>query len=118
MFVHRTFGVASATLGMLALGACSDPELNTDLRTEGPPEVLAVLVATDASFMLYETATYCKPGDEFRPTLVGLPDFTTLQVCPEDGDPDPVVDAYPDGWYIRIMFDELLDPTYAKAVIK
>src|SRR5690606_39027695 len=51
--------------------------------------------------------------DEKRPGLVGLPDFTTQQVCPEtlaDG-VDPVDNAYPDGWYVRIMFDELLDPS-------
>ncbi len=111
MFAIRMYGVAAATLGVLAMGACDDPELNTDLRPAGPPEVLAVLVMTDAASQLVEVATYCKPDDELRPTLVGLPDFTTQTVCPEDGDPDPVVTAYPDGWYIRIMFDELLDPS-------
>lgn len=110
--VHRMHGVAVATIGVLALSACSDPVLNTDLRPAGPPEVLAVLVLTDASSKLVETATYCKPNDELRPTLVGLPDFTTQQVCPETGDPAPVTTAYPDGWYIRIMFDELLDPSF------
>lgn len=112
MFVHRTYGVAAAALGVVALG-CADPELNTELRPEGPPDVLAVLVMTDASFQLSEQATYCRPNDEKRPGLVGLPDFTTQQVCPEtlsDG-VDPVDNAYPDGWYVRIMFDELLDPS-------
>lgn len=110
MFVHRSHGVAAATLGVLAMGACTDPELNTDTRPEGPPEVLAVLVMTDPATQLYETATYCKPGDELVPTQVGLPDFTTQIVCPEDGsEVEPVANAYPDGWYVRIMFDELLD---------
>lgn len=111
MFAHRTIGVAAATLGVLILVACEAPDQNTDLRPEGPPEVLAVLVMSDASFQLVETATYCKSGDELRPTLVGLPDFTTQQVCPDEGDPEPVTNAYPDGWYVRIMFDELLDPS-------
>ena len=33
-------------------------------------------------------------------------------ICPEtlSEGADPVANAYPDGWYIRIMFDELLDP--------
>ena len=113
MFVHRTHRVAAATLGVLLAVGCDDPELNTELRPEGDPEVLAVLVMTDAVTQLSEKATFCKTGDELRPSLVGLPDFTTAQVCPDtlsDG-VDPVDTAYPDGWYVRIMFDELLDPT-------
>lgn len=115
MFVHRTHRVAAATLGVLGLGlaGCDDPVQSTDLRSEGPPNVLAVLVLTDAVGQLYETATYCRPNDEKRPSLVGLPDFTTQQVCPEDLSQgvDEVTNAYPDGWYVRIMFDELLDPS-------
>jgi hypothetical protein len=112
MFVYRTHGVAAAALGALAMGACDDPALNTDLRPEGPPDVLAVLVMTDASTQLLEKATYCKAGDPLAPTLVGLPDFTTTEVCPESGSASPVTTAYPDGWYVRIMFDELLDPSF------
>ena len=114
MFVNRTHGVVAATLGVLGLGlaACDDATQSTDLRSEGPPDVLAVLVMTDAAFQLLETATYCRPNDEKRPSQVGLPDFTTSQVCPADRSQpaDEVTDAYPDGWYVRIMFDELLDP--------
>lgn len=113
MFVIRTHGVVAATLGALALGACAPPEQNTDLRPAGPPEVLAVLVMTDAAGQLVEKATYCQPGDEKRPGLVGLPDATTQQVCPEElsQGATAVNTAYPDGWYIRVMFDELLDPS-------
>jgi hypothetical protein len=104
-------GVLVAT-AVFAAGACDDPAQNTDLRPDGPPEVLAVLVMNDAAGHLRETATYCAPNDAKRPTLVGLPDFTTTQICdPEAAVPaDMVTDAYPDGWYIRVMFDELLDP--------
>jgi len=67
---------------------------------------------TDASSQLKESATYCKPNDPKRPGLVGLPDATTSQVCPDDGSAvDELTNAYPDGWYVRIMFDELLDPS-------
>src|SRR3954463_15188653 len=112
MFVNRTYGVVAATLGVLVAGACSDPTQDTDLRPEGPPDVLAVLVMTDASSQLKESATYCKPNDPKRPGLVGLPDATTSQVCPDDGSAvDELTNAYPDGWYVRIMFDELLDPS-------
>src|SRR5438045_3638157 len=113
MFVQRTIGVVAAAVGVVALAAgCSEPNLNTDLRPQGDPEVLAVLVMTDPVEMLGEKATFCKTGDEYRPKQVGLPDFTTSQVCPDDLSQgvDPVDTAYPDGWYVRIMFDELLNP--------
>ncbi len=112
MFVHRTRGVVAATLLGLGLGACDDPAQTTDLRPEGPPEVLSVLVFTDAVNGIIEQATYCKPNDEKRPHLVGTPLITTEEVCPEDLSQNVpmLTNAYPDGWYIRIMFDELLDP--------
>lgn len=68
---------------------------------------------TDASAQLSEKATFCKLNDEKRPSVVGLPDVTTQQVCPADlsKGADEVTTAYPDGWYVRIMFDELLDPS-------
>jgi len=98
-------------VGILAYAGCADPDQVTDLRPEGPPEVLAVLVANDAVGHLAETATYCAPNDDKRPTLVGLPDATQKQICPDDGSAVPMVeDAYPDGWYVRVMFDELLNP--------
>ncbi|MBA3456638.1 MAG: hypothetical protein H0T42_26350 [Deltaproteobacteria bacterium] len=114
-YVQYALGAAA---GVLMLGACDDPTQNTGLRPEGPPDVLAVLVLTDAAAQLYETATYCRPGDEKRPTQVGLPDFTLSQICDADPSvPAPMVTgAYPDGWYVRIMFDELLDPEIEELV--
>lgn len=97
---------------------CGVPEQNTDLRPEGPPEVLAVLVGTDPSAQLSESATFCAKDDAKRPTGVGLPDFSFVQIC----DDDPAVEAamvdnaYPDGWYIRVMFDELLDPSVEELI--
>src|SRR6478609_3060896 len=118
MFVNRTHGVVATTLSVLALGACANPEQNTDLRPEGPPDVLAVLVMTDAASHLSEHATFCRPNDPKRPSLVGLPDATTFQICPADGAAvtDAVTNAYPDGWYVRVMFDELLDPAVEELV--
>lgn len=118
MFVDPTRGRSQgfalvAAAGVFALGACTDPEQNTDLRPDGDPEVLAVLVMNDAANKLVESATYCAPNDKKRPAIVGLPDFTAPEVCPADlsKGADPVTNAYPDGWYVRIMFDELLDPS-------
>jgi hypothetical protein len=114
MFVNRTHGVVAATLGALSFGiaGCDDPAQNTDLRPEGPPDVLAVLVLTDAFDGLYETATYCRPNDEKRPNLVGVVYGSQEEICPANLSQtvDEVTNAYPDGWYVRIMFDELLDP--------
>lgn len=104
--------VAIAAISALALTGCDDGEARTDLRPEGPPDVLAVLVLNDSVNGLVEAATYCKPNDEKRPVLVGLPDFTTTTLCPDDGTAVPMAeDAAPDSFYVRIMFDELLDPT-------
>ncbi len=117
MLVHRprlkTQGAVVTTVATLALGACTDPTARTDLRPEGPPEVLAVLVLNDALGGLVESAAFCKSGDEKRPGLVGLPDFTTQQICPENLSeaPSPLTNAAPELWYIRVMFDELLDPS-------
>jgi hypothetical protein len=113
---ERSKGYAKYALGaaatVFALGACELPEQNTNLRPEGPPDVLAVLVLTDASTQIAESATYCRPDDEKRPTQVGLPDFSLSQICDADSSKPAsmVTSAYPDGWYVRIMFDELLDP--------
>lgn len=101
-----------AALGALATG-CTDPVQSTDLRPDGPPEVLAVMVMNDSINGLSEAATFCKANDDKRPSLVGLPDGSTQQVCPTDGKEvkDGVTDAAPQGWFVRVMFDELLDPS-------
>ena len=125
MFVQpsrlKAQGAALSTVFALgALGACEDPTATTDLRPEGGPEILTVTVMNDPGLFL-ETATFCKVGDNKRPGFVGVP---VAQICDDDltvgagfRDPDTgeftaakVEDAVPTGWYVRIMFDELLDP--------
>ncbi|HEY4239681.1 MAG TPA: hypothetical protein VGM88_07695 [Kofleriaceae bacterium] len=110
-------------LGVAAFaGACGDPTLSTDLRSDGPPETLAVLVMNDPSYFLKESATFCKTGDDKRPGLVSSPpgdfDEYTLQVCPADLTMSPpevgtmdVAGGLPEEFWVRIEFDELLDPT-------
>lgn len=120
MFVDPTHGrlkgyatyALGAAVGVFALGACNDPEQLSDLRPAGPPEVLTVLVMNDAASNYVETATFCKVGDDKRPTEVYLIDGTLTTVCPlEPGTGVPMVDdALPTGWYVRVVFDELLDP--------
>lgn len=114
-------GLMTAASLVLVTGGCSTPDLATNLRPEGDPEVLSVLVMNDPDAYLRESATYCA-DDVKAPGTVGLPDFTTKKVCENGqafddengyGTPVPVdiaTGAVPDGWYARIMFDELLDP--------
>lgn len=111
-FGGRSRGWLLATTAALALGACEDPEQRSDLRPAGPPEVLSVLVMNDNADHYLETATFCKLNDALRPTEVFLVLGFLAEVCPlEPAEQVPMVeDAVPTGWYLRIVFDELLDP--------
>ena len=115
---QKTQGAFAAIGAFALIAACDDPSARTELRPEGDPEVLAVLVLNDSVSGLVEGAAYCAVGDEKRPSLVGLPDFTTSQVCPEDlSQPAPMLtNAAPDTFYVRIMFDELLDPNIEELI--
>jgi hypothetical protein len=128
MFVHRSRLLTQSALATVALlgAACDDPVAQTDLRPEGDPEVLTVMVFNDndPTSLIFETATFCKQGDVKRPgqVAVGLT-FTPIQVCDadldqpagfRDGDNNfmaaTVADANPTAWYARFQFDELIDP--------
>lgn len=119
MIVYRST-MAIAICGVLLVG-CDAPDQPTDLRPEGPPNVTAVTVMSDLTgSRLIETATFCRSGDDKRPALVGLPTFTTTQVCPDDlnmvaGNPGTAEGA-PPLWFVRLVFDELLDPTVEELV--
>ena len=104
---------ACTLLGMLAIGACDAPVNSTDLRPEGDPEVLTVMVFNDAVDGVLEQATFCRVGDNKRPGFVGISSVgLSEQVCDDDVNvpATTVTDAVPTGWYARVMFDELLDP--------
>jgi len=116
VFPSRQVTQGAVVAGLLALSACTDPTLRTDLRPDGPPDVLAVLVMNDVSSGLLEAATYCRLNDDKRPTLVAGPaglGSTLVQICPSDLSlpADMVADAAPSTWYARFMFDELLNPS-------
>lgn len=123
---RSTFVAAGTFMGVLSVG-CSDPDLPTDLRTSGPPNVTAVTVMSDPETSIdpdsektggldryLEDATYCRVGDDKRPGLVGLSDIRAIQVCPVDlsmkAMKDGVAPGAPPVWFVRIVFDELLDP--------
>lgn len=116
VFPSRQVTQGAVVAGLLALTACTDPTLRTDLRPDGPPDILAVLVMDDVSDGLLEAATYCKEGDDKRPGLVSGPaklGSALVQICPSDLSQPAVMvtDAAPSTWYVRFMFDELLNPS-------
>ncbi|HVK75685.1 MAG TPA: hypothetical protein VM734_20280 [Kofleriaceae bacterium] len=104
---------------MLAGGCFGDTDLNTDLRSEGPPAVLAVLAQSGVD--LTEFAAFCRYVDGNRdpkaPGFVGDPVTGGGIVCPEVQTEfeaaalDPRFVEPNVSWAIRIMFDELLDPS-------
>ena len=109
----RSQGYLAATACVLGFGACSAPTEHTDLRPDGPPEVLAILASDDPDGAgAVETATFCKAGDDKRPGLVPAALAGPTQVCPDDltAGADEVTDTQPVDWYVRIQFDELLNP--------
>ncbi len=127
MFDYRAKALAMASVGALAgVAGCDDPVQGTDLRKEGSPSVIAVMVQTEPnpSNVNVETATYCKLNDVKRPSLVGgilrLNQaqtgliLATSQVCPEDlslpADTNGNAGASPSQWFARVVFDRLLDP--------
>ena len=116
--------VAATVFAAAMLVGCSEPDLPTNLRTSGPPNVTTVTVLTDEETgpddpratglgRLVETATYCRIGDNKRPGIVGLPDIRTITVCPLDlskpADDNGTAAAVPPDWFFRIVFDKLLD---------
>lgn len=93
--------------GLLALG-CGDPDLKTDLDTEGPPEVNMVTVT-------HEGAPIGVNGNEFPE----IPSFCrsdggklNRDICPDEARVGAIaVDSVrPLAWRVRITFSELLDP--------
>lgn len=115
MFVHPSRLLAQGTITLLgfAIGACDAPIASTDLRPEGDPEVLTVMVFNDAVDGVTEQATFCKLNDNKRPGFVGISSVgLSEQVCDDDLSvaATEVTDAIPTAWYVRVMFDELLNP--------
>jgi hypothetical protein len=130
MLDYRSTVAASAILAGALLVGCAEPDEPTDLRRDGPPNITAVTVMSDLETasdpdpigigQIVETATYCRVGDEKRPGIVGLPDIRVVEVCPAKlADPAPgegVAEAAPPVWFVRIVFDKLLDPSIEELV--
>ncbi len=134
MFVYlprRGWYGAMAIASTFAIGACGPGNQPSALRPDGPPEVLTVdlpapdpriAIGEEAPGSLIELAAFCKTqgpndgakgaGDPQRPSEVLTTEQYDLQVCPDDDTmPAPALtNVDPSTWYVRIQFDELLDP--------
>jgi hypothetical protein len=108
-----------ASLAPLALAAaCSDPELASDLDTEGPPDLVEVNVVSESAPLgpngkALESATYCRPGNEFKVNTFYCPLARGDDDAPIAGERavlSPIDDARPLDWHVRFIFSELLDP--------
>lgn len=115
-------------LTVLTVGAaCDAPELASELNEEGPPEVLQINVRTESAvrgggdpsgLQAGESATFCRNGDEYRVNQVYCPEALDANNTPRPGVREiaAVTDAAPGDWYVRIIFDELLDPDVEELV--
>ena len=116
--ISRAWGLSTALLPLVFGAACGDPELASELNTEGPPEVLEVNVAsesapTDPNGNTIEAATFCRPGEEFTVSTFYCPLARNSDNEPIPGDralATPITDAVPVDWHTRFIFSELLDP--------
>ena len=113
----------------LASGAgCGEPDLASDLDTDGPPEVLQVNVHSESAVLgpgdpsglqAQERATFCRGGTQYKVNEVYCPDARDSDNAPIPGQrevPGPVMDAEAKDWYVRIIFSELLDVSVEKLV--
>ena len=117
--ISRARGLLATLMPLVMAAACSDPELASELDSEGPPDVVEVNVASesapgDPNGNAIEAATYCRPGEEFKVNTLYCPLARDGENRPIPGDREvdgPVLDATPMGWHVRFIFTELLDPS-------
>ena len=94
-------------VGLLGLG-CGDPDLKTDLDSEGPPEVNMVTV-THEGFPIGVNGTAFPEVPSFCRDDGGK---LNREICPEDARVGSIAvdNVRPVAWRIRVTFSELLDP--------
>jgi hypothetical protein len=111
MLRYRTQGLLAVGLGLFAGGCFGDPDIRTDLRNEGPPDVL---VGMGESLVTAEQLPFfCRyvngVRDDKTPGFVIDAILGSQTVCPDEQGDFAATDVDPRGYGIRIMFDELLD---------
>ena len=118
--IWRACGPLPALAVLAAGAACGDPDLESELAEEGPPEIVQVNVRSESAVLgggdptglqAGESATFCRSGEQYRVNQVYCPEARDENNAPRPGvrEVSPVTDAAPGDWYVRIIFDELLD---------
>ncbi|WP_428261156.1 Ig-like domain-containing protein [Haliangium sp.] len=100
--------VCALTVALAAVSGCDDAEIKSDLDTSGSPRVTSVTVSTEGAG---EAPTFCGDPDEDKVTLLCF-DGDGLPI-----EPDPATDVTPQGWYVRLVFNELLNPDRAEELV-
>jgi len=124
MRISRARGLLASLMPVAVVAACGDPELASELDSEGPPDVVEVNVAsesadTDPNGNAIEAATYCRPGEEYKVSnfYCELERDDENKPIPGDRAVDgPILDATPIDWHVRFIFTELLDPSIEELV--
>ncbi len=114
-------------VGGFAIG-CQNPDLKTNLNTEGAPEVTTVLVLSEArevdfnrdgfpdcdpsALEFCEAATFCGQRVDFKVHRGFCPRNTEGAIMAAE----PVMDAAPASWFARVVFSELLNPDVEELV--
>ncbi len=111
MLRYRTQGLLAVGLGMVAGGCFGEPVNKTDLRSEGPPEVLAAM--GQSLVTLEEYSFHCRyvngVRDEKAPGFAIDAILGGQIVCPETATEFAPTPVDPRAFALRVMFDELLD---------
>ncbi len=131
---RRALGLLAASAPLALAVACADPDLKSDLVTEGPPEVTEVnvlsesVVLADPTFLrLGEGATFCRVGEQYKVNQVYCPleRDESMKPIPGARETAMVTDVQPyaaavgmedftsqgllPNWHVRFVFDELID---------
>lgn len=119
MLRYRTQGLLAVGLGVFAGGCFGDPEIKTDLRTEGPPQILAAM--SQSLVTALEFPFFCRyvngVRDEKAPGYVIDYQLGSQVVCPDDPGEFAATDMDPRAYGLRVMFDELLDADRVETLI-
>ncbi|ACY18377.1 Ig-like domain-containing protein [Haliangium ochraceum] len=110
----RSSILAAATAALVSAG-CGGEDLPSDLDSAGPPRVLTTLVGgpVDAFGATIDVPAYCAGPDEDKLSAACLDSSGEYSF---DAD-QTVTTIAPAGWYIRIVFNELLDGDRAEELI-
>src|SRR5262249_44352693 len=112
--VQRWLASAALALAAAGLGACSNAEHHSDLRPEGPPDILQMFAIDDdpvqGTISKMACGDHCDINDV--PATSEQNCSTTDTALPINGFQNgPVTNGLVAGQRIRVIFDELLKPS-------